>query len=192
MSLTNPWRAWALVIGALMFALVRALKANQIGDLQSRLSLRDDEITDYRRKLEGASPDEARDRIEKLEAEIAALRPRSIGQAQNEAMRGAIAGVVGNLAIETDAACGDGRKFAGGIGAAFEAAGWAVRLPMVLGMAQSGPSGLRLLVQEQNQMTDVEDAARRALIAANLDFDVVSHPHPGMIEGPHIQVSAPH
>jgi hypothetical protein len=66
-----PW-SFALclfVIGGIMFLILRSLKAQEVADLNSRLTLRNDEIADYRRKLDGRSPMEAKDFIEALEVE---------------------------------------------------------------------------------------------------------------------------
>ncbi len=51
--------------------ILRSMKAQEIADLNSRLTLRNDEIADYRRKLDGKTPDEAKDFVEALEMEVA-------------------------------------------------------------------------------------------------------------------------
>jgi len=68
-----PW-SFALclfVVGSVIFLILRALKAQEIADLNSRLTLRNDEISDYRRKLDGKTPDEAKNFVEALEVEVA-------------------------------------------------------------------------------------------------------------------------
>ncbi|OBX19845.1 hypothetical protein A9995_04630 [Erythrobacter sp. QSSC1-22B] len=132
---------WAILIGALMFALVRALKANQIGDLQSRLSLRDDEISDYRRKSEAASPVEAAARIEALESEIALLRPRSLTAAQAQKITEPVQNSTGQASVAANMASPDASAFAAAIGRAFQKAGWIVSTPAVLGMSNSPARG---------------------------------------------------
>lgn len=50
---------WTLVLAALLWAILTWAKSNHIGDLKSRLSLKDDLIAEYQRKLNGASPQQA-------------------------------------------------------------------------------------------------------------------------------------
>lgn len=68
-----PW-SFAIclfVVGGVIYLILRAMKAQEIADLNSRLTLRNDEIADYRRKLDGKSPDEAKAFVEALEVEAA-------------------------------------------------------------------------------------------------------------------------
>lgn len=73
-----PW-SFAIclfVIGGVIFLILRAMKAQEIADLNSRLTLRNDEIADYRRKLDGKTPDEAKSFVEALEVEAAVKSDR--------------------------------------------------------------------------------------------------------------------
>lgn len=56
---------WTIVLLGICWAILSYIKRHQIGDLKSRLSLRDDEIADLKRKLQGASPDEAGARVDR-------------------------------------------------------------------------------------------------------------------------------
>lgn len=64
---------WTLILLAIIWAIVTWAKANQVGDLESRITLRDDRIAEYERKLDGASPQQAHERIERLEGRIAQM-----------------------------------------------------------------------------------------------------------------------
>lgn len=68
-----PWSflICLFVVGGVIFLVLRSLKAQEIADLNSRLTLRNDEIADYRRKLDGKTPDEAKSFVEALEVEVA-------------------------------------------------------------------------------------------------------------------------
>ena len=73
-----PW-AFVIVtavITATLWIVINFFKAVQFEALEARLKLRDDEIGDYKRKLAGASPDEAKARMEALEKAINALQPK--------------------------------------------------------------------------------------------------------------------
>lgn len=81
-SLPVIGKAWPTVIGLIIVALVvgfaagRFMFSERIATLKSRIEARDEKISDYDQKLEGASPDEARKRIEALELQVKALSPR--------------------------------------------------------------------------------------------------------------------
>jgi hypothetical protein len=71
-----PW-SFAIcvaVVTGVLFVVLRAFKAQEIADLHSRLTLKSDEAADYRRKLDGATPEEARARVTKLELEVQQLK----------------------------------------------------------------------------------------------------------------------
>lgn len=165
---------------------------NRLADAASRLDLSQSRVQEYERKLAGATPEEAQNRMEKLEAELAALKPRTLSEESKEKMATALRGTVGVLVLELDSATSDSRKFGAAIGAVFESVGWQVQYPMVLGMHSSPPTGLRLLVRDKSVMTQEEAGVQRALLLSGLSFDVVSHDHPRMADETHIQISAPH
>src|SRR4051812_48406351 len=78
--------AAALIFG-LAFAISKLLHGHtisghlaSIASLEHRLKLKDDRIADYERKLEGATPDEAKARIQALEHRLEALAPRRLSE----------------------------------------------------------------------------------------------------------------
>jgi hypothetical protein len=80
---------WAFLVVTVLLAgtiwlVVKALKAEQVGSLEARLKLRDDEIADYKRKLDGASPQQAHDRIEALERRIGQLEADPLAALRDE------------------------------------------------------------------------------------------------------------
>lgn len=56
--------------------------AGKIETLEARLTLKDETVADYKRKLDGATPDEAKARIETLERLVAPLKPRDLTDGQ--------------------------------------------------------------------------------------------------------------
>lgn len=49
------------------------MATKRISDLEERIRLRDDQLSDYKKRLDGASPDQAADRIAALEMQVAEL-----------------------------------------------------------------------------------------------------------------------
>lgn len=66
--------AATLVMAALAYGASRWRFGGTIESLQHRLALKEDQLADYRDKLKGASPDEARARLDGLESRVEELR----------------------------------------------------------------------------------------------------------------------
>lgn len=165
---------WTAILLGLCWFVVSYLKSNQIGNLESRISLRDDEISDYKRKLDGASPEEARDRIEKLEAEVASLKPRRLEADQAKKIKEVASKKSGSVSVATDIAVSDAKTLSGGIAAAFNAAGWVVSTPMVMGPSFNPACGLGVTISNEIEPTDQERSVMGALDAAGLTYEVLA------------------
>jgi len=169
-----PWSflVCLIVVGGVIFAVLRTLKAQEISDLKSRLTLRNDEIADYRRKLDGASPDEARARLDELAAQVAQLQPRRLNAEQREIVRAAVAGHALGVSIAADMAATDARGLVADLSAAFQNAGWMVSNPMVGGLANPPPSGIAVTVADPDNLTSSQAGFVRALRQIGADFDL--------------------
>ena len=82
-----------LVIGWLAYRAARWTFDTKEQHLNAQLRLRDDQIADYKNKLSGATPDEAKARIDTLEAQIKQLLPRSLTETQISALLAAVSGI---------------------------------------------------------------------------------------------------
>lgn len=166
--------------GVLLWLLASWIYKNRIEDRESRISNKDGEIAilqrrleEYQSKLDGASPDEAKARLDALESRIDALAPRRLNEDQRNAMAAILDPFRGNsVHVLTDMAAPDGRQMAQGLQAAFAAAGWNTEMPQVMGPGNPPHSGVGLIVADPNNMTPAQSAIRSALAAANLPFDV--------------------
>jgi len=94
--------------------------------LRERISLRDDQLLDYKEKLSGASPDEARQRIEALELRIAELEPVTIPQHQQLAMINVLRSAIGQVSIFREMGSASLSKLHNQLSSVFHQAGWTV------------------------------------------------------------------
>ena len=177
-----PWAfaLWTMRVGGTTWAAISHLKANQLEKLESRLALQDDEIADYKRKLEGASPDEAKARMGMLEREIAHLKARELSNENIAAITVAASVAPGAVAIVYDMAYGAGQRMAGQMQRAFVAAGWRVSNGMVGGPAHLPPEGISIALRPEAERTAAEQALVSAFRSAGLPFAVSAyraHPH---------------
>jgi hypothetical protein len=161
-----------VILGGIIWGAMNWTYSSQINNLQSRLSLRDDQITDYKTKLEGATPDEAKKRLAALELQVKALSPRRLTEEQKAKIIQSLNGVSGTIQIAQDMGAPDAKAYTGDLALAFQAAGWAVSLPAVLGPGNPPPTGVGLRVTNPAAMQPIELAAKRALDAAGIAFDI--------------------
>ncbi len=82
-----------------IWVIVKGMGAATESALRERISLRDDQLLDYKEKLSGASPDEAKQRIEALEHRLAELEPMTIPHLQQEAMVNVLRVAAGQVSI---------------------------------------------------------------------------------------------
>jgi hypothetical protein len=152
----------------------------RMSDKDSLLQLRDAQIQDYKEKLSGATPDEAKARIEALEvrlnqtaSRIEALGPRRISPDQIDLMVQVLEQRRGSsVSIVSDGISGEAAQISKGLVAAFRSAAWKVTTPMVLGLGNPPVSGIALRVVNPDRLTEQEECVAKAFTAALLDYDV--------------------
>ncbi|MCR4268751.1 hypothetical protein [Nitratireductor sp. ZSWI3] len=170
----------AAVLALMAYWLVRHQFADRLESLNSRITLRDDQLASYKEKLSGASPDEAKQRLDLLELQVKALSPRRLSTDQINRLISMVSKQPSAIEIAHDAAAGDAKAFTGDFAVAFQRAGWAVSLPMVMGIGNPPPTGIALQVNDPDNLRPVEALVRSALSDLGLEFDV----QPGL-RGPH-------
>lgn len=174
--------AAVIVIGFLIWKAVAWQFSTQLQNTKSTLALREAQLQDYKDKLSGATPDEARARMDALEArldqiapQIAALGPRRVSADKRQAMLPVLDRCRGShVSIASDAASTDAAQLSKGLVAAFNGAAWNVQTPMILGIGNPPPSGIGLKVGDPAQLTAEEQCVADALSAAELEFDLQS------------------
>jgi hypothetical protein len=168
---------WTAALAALCWAVLSHLKSNQIGDLESRLNLRDDEIAEYKRKLDGASPDEAKARIDALEQRVEdgfkALAPRDLSKEQKQKMIAALDRQRGHhVTVVQEAGVSDARLLSRKIADVFLAARWTTSTLTMLGFDDPPPGGIALMVMNPDSLNAPQIAIHEAFRAAGIEIDV--------------------
>lgn len=152
----------------------------RISNAESTIALRNAQLQDYKDKLSGATPDEAKARMDALESrldhmgpQIAALAPRRVGPEQRQMIVTALDAFRGcAIVIAADGASPDASQLSKGLTAAFNSAAWHVQSAMVMGIANPPPSGVGFLVENPSHLTPQQNSVVEALRAAGLDFDL--------------------
>jgi hypothetical protein len=181
-SLLDQWTAIAaspaiflmavIVTTVLVWLALRWAYSSRIDSLNDLLRLRDGQVDDYKQKLSGASPDQAKARMDALEQQIAQLVPRSITPDQaNKITAAAAAAGRHRIAVTQDMGCADGKKLVTQLAAAFHAAGWDVGTPLVMGPSFHPPSGLGIVIYPGARQSG-QQALVAALQAASLQYEM--------------------
>jgi hypothetical protein len=139
---------------------------------EARNKLKDDEIVEYKDKLNGATPEEAKKRLDALELQVKALSPRWLTNEQKTRIAHTITDQKAAISIARDTAVADAAGYTHDLAEAFQEGGWHVRLPMITGIGFSPPTGIGLLVADPKTLSPQEEAAKRALEAAKIEFDI--------------------
>ena len=138
------------------------------------------ELAQYREKLGGASPEEAKSALDVLAKQVSALearlKPRRVSAQQQRTIADrmkAPAGARYALAIVQEGGCWDCPQFADDFdGALRSASGWTVSHRVIMGLARRPPHGLAVVVADPPHPTAQESLLLQALQAAGIEFDL--------------------
>lgn len=188
-----------LVAGFIVWRVMSWAYKSRLDNAKSHIDLQDRQLGDYREKLDGASPDEAKARIAELEGKLSALadelRPRTLTDKQQGLLVQNLRVPVGTqyvVHVSHDMACADGKRLSTQMSHAFRSAsGWSVHNPSVMGLGNPPASGLGVYVGNLSQHTDAERIIIDAFNKAGLAFDVqhvARARHPTTGREPHVEV----
>jgi hypothetical protein len=147
-SLLDQWQVIAgapaifimaiLLVAVAIWIALRWAYGTRLHNKDALIDLQVAQLNDYKDKLSGASPDQAKARIEALETQVQQLAPRSLNEVQSSSIS-AVAARMGahRIYVGSDMACPDGNRFARQLGHAFQNAGWSVDYPMVGGYLEN-------------------------------------------------------
>ena len=175
-----PFLAALIVSWIVIGWLARWRFRNRIDNLQSLTNLREAQLQDYKDKMNGASPDQAKARMDALESrlfevlsQVASLAPRTLTDRQRRAALAVLDRFRGSrIKILSDAAAPDVKRLADALTATFNGAAWHVETGIVLEIANPPPTGVALLVPDPVRLTPPQQSIAEALRDAGLAFDL--------------------
>ena len=148
------------------------------------MSLLRQQVADYKDKLSGASPNEAKTKIETLISEVTALRNQMQGRRLTPEQRNKIIETVRlpnantfKVQVVREVSAQDTGALANDFLTAFQAAGWQTSYGSMM-FGAPAPSGLALLVTDQNNLSSSERIVLAALKSAQIQFDILQLPSP--------------
>jgi hypothetical protein len=169
-----------LIIGA-VWIVVNWSYSGVLATKNGQIELQDRQLADYKEKLSGATPDQAKARIDvleaRLEARLAAVEPRRLTADQRVAMIARLSprpGTTPTISIASEGA-GDSPQFGADFASVFRSVGgWNVTEAQVMGIGNRPASGIA--INAANINSPEVYAVSNALRAANLAFDIKQVP----------------
>lgn len=172
-----PFLAAMLVGWVIIRWFIKGQFETRLANADSTISLQDRQLNDYRDKLDGATPDEAKARLDALEQRFEerfnALAPRKLVDNQRQRMVEVLETMPGDhVTVAQDAAVADARILAQGIISAFNAARWTAEMPMVMGVGNPPASGIALRVNDPANLTAPQKVILKAFQEAGIEIDI--------------------
>jgi hypothetical protein len=147
-----------------------------IANKDSEITLMRGQRDDYKEKLSGATPEQAKARIDALESRLARLEPRRLTETQRADLTARLpipTGATYLVAVSRDMACADCSGLAADISRAFSGAGgWQISNPMMMGINNTPPHGIAVRCADINNPSPEARIVIEAMRAARIQFDL--------------------
>jgi hypothetical protein len=186
----------AIVCIPIWFALKWAYQS-RLENKDTLIELQKAQLEDYKSKLDGASPDQAKARVEALQTQldnlVKAVGPRSLSDVQSLAITQSAVAIGGSPLIEIaqDMAAPDAQRFSRQLGQAFSNARWRVVYPGVMGISTPPPTGIAVYAANPASPTVPEQAVMKGFRDAGIDFDIQLSPFdPGEVRQARVLVTS--
>jgi hypothetical protein len=186
-----PFLIAVFIAGGLIWWLLDWRYGAIVAQRDGVISNRDSEITllksqrdDYKDKLNGATPDQAKARIDSLEARLASVEPRRLTASERAGLIVRLTPPIGSpraISIISEAS-GDSHQLAADFASVFRSSGdWKISEPTVMGLGNRPPSGIGVQVPDTNNPSKAATIVMDALRSQNIRFDLQQAPGmPGM------------
>ena len=174
--------AVVLLLAGLIWSLVHWSYRTVLAGKNAYVASLEGRLADYESSVNGASPAEARRRIDAMENELTALRirltPRRLTSAQRQALSDRSRRPSGvpsrNLSVIVEESCGDCAAFAADISDALRAVdNWIVASHSVSRLSDRSRSGLAIRLVDPTRPSQEAVVIQEALRSAGLAFSVI-------------------
>jgi hypothetical protein len=165
-----------LALSVLIWTAISWEKNAVIEQLTGQIQLQDRQLADYKDKLNGASPSDAKARIDALEARVSRIESRRLSNEQKKIIienAMLVARAFSALSIVSDIRCLDCNEYAEEFSDIFREVHWTIKTSMVDRPTTKSPKGIAVLSPDPNNPLPAAAALIRALKAANIPFDLM-------------------
>jgi hypothetical protein len=147
----------------------------------SQIELLERQVSDYKDKLNGATPYEAKARIDSLESRLARIEPRRLSVEQRNIIASYVTappGVNYMISAQSEMACGDCRQFLDDFQNILYNAHWYIEPISLSNATAASPKGIAILTPDTSHPLLEASALTSALVAAKIDFDLKTGSYP--------------
>lgn len=174
-----PFAVAVLVASGLIWWALDWRYSSIVSNRDGEISLLKGQRDDYKDKLGGATPDQAKARIDALETRIALIEPRRLTTQQRASLASALRGSFqGDRRIDiVSETAGDAPQLAADLSSVFrEAGGWRIQEPTVMGLGNRPPLGVAVQFPDLTKPDADAVLVMNALRSAGLGFDIQQRP----------------
>lgn len=164
------------LIGIGVWRLMEWAYRHRLSGAQEEVQRLNRQVKDYRDKLEGATPDQAKARLDELERQVHELMPRKMTQVQKQALERELRplGTTHSITICHDMSCTDGKRYADEFSYMFgQVLKWPTGSASVLGPGTPPPTGLAIRTRGAIP-TPLEASVIEAFRRVGVIFDIQS------------------
>jgi hypothetical protein len=188
------WRAPFIMLPLILVAVVvtwqviEAVHGTEIAGKDATIEALREEVTSYKNKLSGASPDqakaqidEAKAKIDGLEARLVKLEPRTLSAQESSIISSSLkaSGIsAGDIRLASDDGCADCAQYAASFKEALKVTTWSILREELGGNIRMGsPKGVAIVTQDPSNPLPEAKALADALVAAKIPFDTTQNPN---------------
>ncbi|NVM43194.1 hypothetical protein HWX16_23200 [Ochrobactrum intermedium] len=185
-----PWLFASTVVISFSagFAVAKYLSSEKMQSMNEAKKLAEDRVADYKEKLQGASPDQAQEKINSLEARVLALEPIKLTDEQLSLISDTLKKTMSYVVFELDASCPEMKILNQQLATVFSDAGWNVTGASVLGVSDRPKSGIGIGYKFNNSHISGYKEVLEAFKRAGIRCDILPSASSGFGESPRIRI----
>jgi hypothetical protein len=170
-----PFFLVTIAIIGLVWVVVNWSYSAVLSSKNSQIELLVRQVGDYKDKLNGATPYEAKARIDSLEARLSRVEPRRLSDEQRNIIASFVTVPYGNnymISAQSEMACGDCRQYLDNFQEILHNAHWNIERISLSNATAASPKGIAILTPDTGHPLPEASALMSALKAAEIDFDL--------------------
>lgn len=170
------------------FAFAKYLASEKMQSMTEAKKLAEDRVADYKEKLQGASPDQAQEKIHSLEARVLALEPIKLTDEQLGLISDILKKNKSYVVFELDTSCPEKKILNRQLAKVFSDAGWDVSCASVMGVSATPKSGIGIGYMLNSAYISGYEEVLEAFKRAGISCDILPAASSGFGDSPRIRI----
>jgi hypothetical protein len=176
-----PFSLVTIAIVGIVWVVVNWSYNAVLSSKNSQIELLERQVADYKDKLSGATPNEAKARIDSLETRLSRIEPRRLLVEQRNIITSYVTvpyGVNYMISVQSEMACGDCRQYFDDFQDILYNAHWNIERISLSNATAASPKGIAILTPDIHHPLPEASVLTTALKAAKIDFDLKTGLYP--------------